>query len=302
MKSLKLKSKLLLGVWLGFNGISMGIAGQNTDYKKEIESWRNAREMRLKAEDGWLSLAGLYWLKEGSNSAGTALTNTVRLPEGTALAHAGRFELRGKAVQFFPENSQAALADGRPISGSADLKSDENGTTPTALTIGRLKLIVISRSSGLGVRIKDPEAPSRKNFKGLSWYPIQENYKVMADFISFDPPKNIPVPNILGGTDASKNPGKARFKMAGKEVELLAIEEGTELFFIFKDGTNQKGTYPAGRFLYTSLPKEGKVILDFNKAFTPPCAFTRYATCPLPPRDNFLEIAIPAGEKYSGKH
>ena len=168
------------------------------------------------------------------------------------------------------------------------------------LELGRLSLHVIERGGRLGIRLKDRESPLRKAFTGLSWFPIDERYRVVARFVPYDPPKALKVPNVLGNVTPMPSPGRAEFTIDGKAVQLDGVLEepdATELFFIFRDQTSGHETYGAGRFLYADLPKDGKLVLDFNKAYNPPCAFTPYATCPLPPPQNRLPVRIEAGRR-----
>ena len=283
-------------------GLQSAIAADPA-YTHSVEQWRQEREERLKKEDGWLSLIGLYWLKDGSNTLGTAADSRVKFPQDALppqLAGAlGTFELKSGKIAFTPASGLAYEVNDKAASGQAFLVADESGK-PDVLKIGRVKLFVIKRSLGFGIRMKDPEASTRKHFKGLHWYPVNESFRFKARFIAAATPKKIMIPNILGGSDESVSPGEVAFTLGGKEQRLVAVEEGDELFFIFKDPTNDKGTYSAGRFLNTPKAQDGFVDLDFNKAYTPPCGFTRYATCPLPPKENFMKTAISAGEKFSG--
>jgi len=249
-------------------------------YQSEIEEWRRAREARLKADDGWLTVAGLFWLHEGVNPFGSHADNEIVLPDGPSRG--GSFELRGGNVTVSMNGSTRPIA-----SDSAE-----------SVKIGRLTLLVIKRGDRVGIRLKDPESAGRRNFHGLEYYPVKQEYRVTARFVS--DPKQTPILNILGQTEPSESPGYAVFQLNGKEHRLRPILEepdAKELFYIFKDQTSGKETYAAARYLYSDLPKDGTVVLDFNKAYNPPCAFTDYATCPLPPRENHLAVRIEAGEK-----
>jgi uncharacterized protein (DUF1684 family) len=249
-------------------------------YQSEIEAWRRARESRLKAEDGWLTVAGLFWLHDGINSFGKAADNEIVLPDGPA--HAGSFELHAGKVTVTMNGGTRSIAN----------DSDDSVKT------GRLTLLVIKRADKFGIRLKDPESANRRNFHGLEYFPADEAYRVTARFVS--EPMQTPVLNILAQTELSESPGYAVFQLHGKEYRLRPILEepgAKELFYIFKDQTSGKETYGAGRYLYSDLPNNGKVILDFNKAYNPPCSFTDFATCPLPPRENHLAVRLEAGEK-----
>ena len=252
-------------------------------YAAEIAEWRRAREARLKADDGWLSLVGLFWLHEGANAFGRNAANEITLPDGPD--HSGIFELRGGTVTVAMNGSTRGVTN-----DSADF-----------VAVGRLKLLVIQRGDKIGIRVKDPQSSYRREFHGIQSFPADERYRVTAKFVA--EPRQIPILNVLGQTDMSECPGYAQFRLNGKELRLYPVLEqagAKELFYIFRDETTGKTTYPAGRFLYSDLAKDGHVVLDFNKAYNPPCAFTPYATCPLPPKENRLAVRIEAGEKTYG--
>ena len=258
----------------------MALAAVAPDYPAELSAWRRDREAKLKAEGGWLSVAGLFWLDEGANRFGTAASNQIVLPDGPA--NAGTFELRRGAV---------AVA----MNGSARVVASDSAEP---VKVGRLSLFLIKRGEKFGIRMKDPQAPTRLNFRGIDYFPPKPAMRITARFVA--EPKKIPILNVLGQTEPSECPGYVVFRLDGKEHRLYPILEepgATSLFFIFRDPTAGKETYGAGRFLDTDLPKNGKVTLDFNKAYNPPCVFTDYATCPLPPKENHLTVRIEAGEK-----
>jgi hypothetical protein len=268
-------------------------------YRAEIRRWRDTREAGLRSERGWLSVAGLFWLKDGFNRMGPGPGHDVALPADVTAK--GRIELReGQVNVTFDAGSEGAIA-GRPVT-SAELRSDASGS-PDVLRIGRLSLHLIDRGGRLGIRLRDPEARTRREFKGLDWFEVDEAYRVRARFVPYDTPKPVRVPNVLGQSSSMPSPGYATFALDGREVRLEGVLEepgAQELFFIFRDETSGKETYPAGRFLYSPLPKDGAVLLDFNKAYNPPCAFTEFATCPLPPPQNWMSVRVPAGEKRNG--
>jgi uncharacterized protein (DUF1684 family) len=272
-------------------------AEAQTDYAKEVEKWRSEREARLKTEMGWLTVAGLFWLKEGVNTVGGGESFKVRLTDNFKQGKFGEIEFKeGKAV-LKVEKGIDAQADGKPIAGPIELVSDEKGK-PTEIRTGTQTFYLIKREERTGIRLKDSNSEARRNFKGLHWFPVDESYKVTARLEPFPEPKELKVPNVLGGFFKMKSMGLLKFTVAGKEGTLQPVEEddGT-LFLIFADGSNQTETYASGRFLYADKPVNGEVVLDFNKAENPPCAFTPYATCPLPPPGNKLEMEIKAGEK-----
>jgi uncharacterized protein (DUF1684 family) len=257
-------------------------------YRETIEGWRAAREKKLRAEDGWLAVAGLFWLRDGEHRLGTAAGNDIVLPAGAAPARAGRLSVRNGSVTFHPPDGGAPRA----------LRPDSED----AAASGRLHLSVIERGGRLGLRVRDPESPRRRAFTGLPWYPVDESYRVTARFVPAPAGRTIGIPNVLGHVLEMPSPGHVEFTLRGRALRLDPVLEGDapELFFIFRDETAGKTTYGAGRFLYAEPPKDGLVTLDFNRAYSPPCAFTNFATCPLPPRQNRLALAIEAGEKDPG--
>jgi len=260
--------------------IAMALSAAST-YQSEITQWREKREAGLKADGGWLSVAGLFWLRAGANTFGSGAANDIVLADGPATA--GAFELRDGKVTV-----------GAP---ARELKPD----SPDVLKVGRLSLFVIQRGGKFGIRLKDPDSEYRRTFHGLEYFPTNEAWRVTARFVA--EPKKIPILNVLGQTEDSECPGYAVFHLAGQELRLYPILEepgAKELFYIFKDQSSGKETYGAGRFLYSDLPHDGKVVLDFNKAYNPPCSFTPYATCPLPPPENRLPVRVEAGEKKYG--
>ena len=274
--------------------------GADPGYAAGVQAWRQNREAGLKAEGGWLSVAGLFWLKEGPNRFGSAPDSDILLP-ASAPAQAGRFEVKGAQITVRFEGGVAAQVEGREVA-EAVLHSDTSGTAEV-VTLGPLRMHVIERGGRLAIRLKDLNAESRRHFTGLHWFPVDERYRVTARFVANRELTPLAVPNILGQIEKMPSPGYAVFEMDGREHRITGVFEtpgATELFFIFKDETTGKETYPAGRFLYSALPKNGQLVLDFNKAYNPPCAFTAYATCPLPPKENWVSRRIEAGELRYG--
>lgn len=251
------------------------------DWLGELRQWRERREASLKADGGWLTVAGLFWLREGANAFGTGADNAIVLPEGSAPERAGVFELRAGEVTAVLDGRRQAL---RP--DAADV-----------LTLGRLKLSVIQRGGRYGIRLRDSDSALRRDFKGLRWFPPDTGYRVTARFIA--QPRTLRIVNVLGQSEERRSPGYAEFTLEGRTLQLhpVADRPGDPLFFIFRDRTSGRETYGGGRFLYTEPPKDGAVTLDFNRAYNPPCAFTPYSTCPLPPRENRLPVRIAAGEQ-----
>jgi uncharacterized protein len=272
--------------------------GQKADYKDEVEKWRAAYESKLKSETGWLSLAGLFWLNEGKNTIGRGPGYAVALTNSFKQDKFGEIELRDGKATLVVEKGVEAFSSGQRIS-TIELKSDEK-QKPTTIEVGSQIFYLIKREDRYGIRLKDKESPKLKDFAGLKWYPVDKTLRISAAFIPFAEPNEILVPNVLGGTFRYKSPGLLKFKLHGKEYSLQPVEDGDDpdkLFIIFRDQTSRTETYGAGRFLYAEKAVNGNVILDFNKIENPPCAYTEFATCPLPPPQNRLQVSIKAGEK-----
>jgi uncharacterized protein (DUF1684 family) len=278
------------------------ITAMSLSYNETVEEWRRNREARLKADDGWLTVAGLFWLNEGTNPAGTGDKNIVQLPGATKLTNFGTFERNDEKVTFKPAPGVQAALNGTAVTGPVSMASDADGATPDLLVTGDITMFVIKRGERFAIRMRDKNSKMRREFTSLRWFPVREDYRVEAKWIAYDKPKTIEIPNILNEVEQQMSIGRAVFTLKGKEYSLEPVVEGDELFYIFKDLTAGKETYPAGRFVYTAMPVNGKVTIDFNKAYTPPCAFTPYATCPLPPRQNRLQTRIEAGELTYGHH
>ncbi|HEV2423748.1 MAG TPA: DUF1684 domain-containing protein [Terriglobia bacterium] len=277
---------------------TMLISQPDTLYRAEIEQWRRQREAALTSDEGWLTVVGLFWLKHGANTVGSDPASDIVLPKGSAPARVGAFDLRDGVVSFQSAANVTATVNGAAAT-SATLKPDSSGS-PDVLRPNDLTLFVIERGGRYAIRLKDKNSEMRKAFAGIEYYPPKEEYRVKARFVPYNPPKMLTVPNILGQIERTPSPGYVVFKLHGREFRLDPVTEDNTLFFIFKDLTSGKETYPPGRFLNTEMPSNGEVILDFNKAYNPPCAFTPYATCPLPPEENKLPIAIEAGELRYG--
>ncbi|HYW37004.1 MAG TPA: DUF1684 domain-containing protein [Terriglobales bacterium] len=274
-------------------------------WQRDLLAWRAQRATALQAPEGWLSLIALGWLKEGNNSFGYAEDSRVQIA-GKGPAHIAIVRLEKGALRLLPPVEgfpKDLLVDGQPAKEQALLADDADN--PSKLTIGTLTIIVIHRDDQFALRIKDLQAPTRVGFHGLRWYAPNAAYRVHARWIPYNPPKVLDIPTVLGTTTHLPAPGAAEFTLDGQVLRLEPVLEdpkATELFFIMRDATSKTTTYGAGRFLYTELPdhgvtRAGEVWLDFNRLVNPPCAFTAYATCPLPPAQNRLTVAIPAGEQ-----
>ncbi|GGH16604.1 DUF1684 domain-containing protein [Silvibacterium dinghuense] len=286
----------------------LGVAETPSTWKSDLLSWRAQHEHGLASPNGWLTLVGLDWLKPGENTIGAAGDNQLQLP-GTAPAHLGVIELNGGTIRLkppaggFPSDLEV---NGAPA--TATILSDDHTEHPTTVSIGSLSFYVIHRSDRYAIRIKDTKAPTLVNFHGLHWYEANPRYIVHARWVPYHPHQTLRVPSIVGTINEMDVPGEADFTVEGKTVKLLPVVEGEsdkKLFFIVRDATSGKTSYGAARFLYTDLPdhgldQSGTLTLDFNRLQNPPCAYTPYATCPLPPPQNRLAVALPVGEeKYS---
>ena len=284
--------------------LTLALAAQAPDpYRASVDAWHAAREARLAAEDGWLTLIGRDWLKPGANRLGSAPAAEVRLPAWAAPARAATLHLEGGKVRFRPEPGSGLLLNGAPAT-EAVLRTDAEGK-PDLVQAGRVVMYLIQRGDRVAVRIKDPENPARKQFHGVPRYPVDPAWRVEASFEAYATPQVRAIPTVLGTSEPMTAPGLLRFRLGGRDLTLEPLLEDPdhpELFIIFRDLTSRGGTYPSGRFLQAAMPRNGKVVLDFNQAINPPCAFTLFATCPLPPPQNLLDLAIPAGEKDPGMH
>ena len=271
-------------------------------YVDEIRKYRESRVERLEAPEGWLSLIGLFWLDEGANGFGSASDQAIVLPEGAAPAVAGTLRLEGNEVRLVAGKGVTITIEGDPVRDRV-LQDDQQGK-PDVLRLGRLSMHVIRRGDRFALRVKDPEAETRREFHGIDYFPVAPAYRVEARLERFDEPKKVQIPTVTGTTSEMLVPGKLVFELDGTSFALeplVGTAGATELFLIFRDETSGAETYGAGRYLYATL-EDGRAVVDFNKAYNPPCAFTPYATCPLPPRSNRLPVAIHAGEKRYGDH
>jgi len=273
-------------------------------HKKEIQEWQQKRLARLTRDDGWLTLCGLFWLKEGENTFGSDSTNTIIFPPGKAPKIAGSLRLdHGNVMLQAKPGADVRWNDS--LITAIEMKSDADTSGPTIVHIGTVSIYVIKRGDQLGVRMKDKESYARTHFKGLEYFPTDPKWRFEAKFEPYTPPKILPIATMINTVDTNLCPGALVFEVDGKEHRLdVVVEQGSEdqFFIMFTDETSGKETYSNGRQLYTTLPDSNKtVVLDFNKAYNWPCVFTVFATCPIPPRQNRLPFRVEAGEKmYSG--
>ncbi len=266
-------------------------------YQQSFEKWKSELVEDLKQE--WLPLAGLFWLKQGENSFGTDPKNAIVFPKGPAQA--GSFTLQGKTVTAkFASGTNAVIA-GKPAT-TAELQPDTSGNA-TVVEIGSLRLHVIVRGERIGIRLKDVESDAVRQYRGPLFFPLDLSYRVTATWLPSDGKQTVDVPNVLGDVTPTPIAGTAVFKINGQEQRLtdLGGDPAGELFFVFSDPTSKTNTYPGGRFLKAGPAANGTVVLDFNRAYNPPCAVTPYATCPLAPKENRLTVPIAAGEEYDHK-
>lgn len=277
---------------------SFAVQPPDAAYVKDFEKWK--AEMVDDMKQNWLSLAGLFWLKPGANTFGTADDNAIVLPSGPA--HAGTFRLQDDDVSVELRPGVAAKISGKDES-KAQLLADVTGN-PTVIELGALRMHLIKRAARLGIRVKDLNSAAARNYAGPVFFPLDMTYRVTATFVPSDEKKTVDVPNVLGDVTPTPIPGEVHFKINGQDLTLTALggDPAKGLSFVINDLSSKSDTYPGGRFLDTDPVVDGKVVLDFNRAYSPPCAVTPYATCPLAPKENRLQVAIPAGEKYVKKH
>jgi uncharacterized protein (DUF1684 family) len=273
------------------------------DHRTQIEEWHAKRIESLKSPNGWLNLAGLFWLKEGINTFGAAEENDFIFPKEKIALRAGYFMLKNGIVTLEAEAASEITVKGKPVSSFIVFHSDSTAAAPPVMEHGSLQWFVIRRDNQYGIRLRDLESEGVRNFTTIERYPVDQRWRIRARFENAEPGKTIDITNVLGQTTSNPSPGTLVFDIGDEEYRLDAIDEGgPDLFVIFGDATNEKETYPSGRYIYVArADSTGAIVIDFNKSYNPPCAFTPYATCPLPPRQNILPVAVTAGEKkYEG--
>ncbi|HNW58040.1 MAG TPA: DUF1684 domain-containing protein [bacterium] len=273
-------------------------------YVQQIEAWHRQRLASLTRPDGWLSLAGRFWLQEGENRFGSGADNPVRFPEGRCPQQMGAFYLQQGVVtvRILPE-VRVTGADSSRVTEM--VLQDDTRDVPTRLFYGTLSWHLIKRGDRYAIRLRDSASPRLKAFKGIERYPVDPAWRITGRFVPYDPAKKLRIVNVVGQVEEQSCPGALLFTIRGKPYRLDALDEGAKapLFMVMADETSGEETYGGGRFLYVERPDStGAVLIDFNKAYNPPCSFTPYATCPLPPEQNRLPLAIRAGEKrYMGE-
>ncbi len=274
-------------------------------YAADTREWRVKRLDAIAGPDGWSTVAGLFWLDSARYTIGSSATATIRLPSDHTPPTLGTLTRTDSLVRFVAARGAQAQIDSTPVD-SAVLHADK-AATPTVLRAGTVTYRVIERGGRLALRVKDSAYVLRREFKGLEYFPLDTALRVQAKLVPHPTPRTVRILNVIGQTEEYRSPGTLEFRVAGKPYRITATFEGTDTtqyFLIFRDETSRDATYPAGRFMYT-LPadRDGYTILDFNRAYNPPCAFTAFATCPLPPAENVVPVALLAGEKrYAGPH
>jgi len=271
------------------------------EYKQDILKWRQEVDSNLRRENGWLALAGLFWLRKGTNLIGSAPESDVLLPE-RAPAKLGTFEFDGNRVTLNIETDLEVEVNGVETK-SARLDTDQEDM-PSFITLDEIRMVVVRRSQGVGIRLWDNRREQRRLFASRQWYPVLKELRIPAVYTRYEIPKIVQMPDILGAINDVPMQGFVSFALNGEEQKLVVEElSDRRLFVQFMDLTNGQTTYPSGRYHYTEAHEDdGKVFIDFNKAYSPPCAFTEYATCTFPPQENRLDVAIEAGEIYKGQH
>jgi uncharacterized protein (DUF1684 family) len=265
-------------------------------YVDEMTRWQQTMENNLRSDNGWLTVVGLEWLQAGINTIGSASDNDILLPEH-APAKLGLIDFSNEQARLWIETDATVTIDDKPVK-SAVLRDDQHPDGQSIVKIGSITFAVIKRTNQYGIRVRDAQSPALVTFNGRNWFPIDSSYRVPASFVPYATPRTLPVLNSVGMMVPMLNPGYLEFELHHEQLRLEAFAaDETQWWVIFKDGTNGLSTYGAGRFLYVQRPAVGQLWIDFNRAYHPPCAFTHYATCPLAPKENSLNIQIQAGER-----
>ncbi len=301
--------RLFLAVALLLSSLSVGVTAtwaQEANWEQDLTAWRTQHAADLQKPDGWLSLSGLEWMVPGDNTVGSAADNKIHLP-ASGPAHVGVMHLEGKTVTLMPPPggfAQDLLIDGKPAQAQELRTGADTDKGNPRITSGTLNFYVVRRADRFALRIKDAKSAALVGFHGLKWYPPNAAFRVKARWLPYTPPRSVTLATLIATSYNQPVPGVAEFALGGKSYKLEPVVEdnpAVKLFFILRDTTSASTTYEACRFLYTGLPsngldKAGELVLDFNHLENPPCAYTPYATCPLPPPDNRLPIALPVGE------
>jgi hypothetical protein len=272
----------------------------NDEYVKSVSKWRQEMDTNLRRENGWLALAGLFWLRKGENIIGSDKNCDILLPS-RAPKRLGTFEFDGNNVTLNVESDWPVEVNGM-VTKTALLDADQEDV-PSFITFNNMRMVVVRRSKGVGIRLWDNTREQRRTFPTRQWYPIREELRVPATYTRYETPRIVKMPDILGAILDERMEGYIQFELNGQAHELVVSElPDHRLNIQFMDASNGDPTYPSGRYHYTDAHENGKVFIDFNKAYSPPCAFTDYATCTFPPQENHLTVRIEAGEIYIGHH
>jgi uncharacterized protein (DUF1684 family) len=268
----------------------------NEQYEQSVIKWRQEVDANLRRENGWLALSGLFWLRKGTNVIGSGPDSDILLPQ-RAPRRLGTFEFDGNNVTLNVEDTTPVEVNGTATT-HALLDADQDDV-PSFITFEDIRMVVVRRSKGVGIRIWDNKRDDRQTFPSRQWYPVKEEFRVPATYTRYEIPKVVKMPDILGAVLDEPMQGYVTFEFGGRKHQLMVEElPDKRLFIQFMDLTNGSPTYPSGRYHYTDAHENGKVFIDFNKAYSPPCAFTDYATCTFPPQENHLKIPVEAGEIY----
>jgi len=268
------------------------------EHRESVLEWRQGRIDRLLGDKGYLTLAGLFWLEDGEFVLGSDEMAEIVVRQGAAPDRACLIRHHGGKTTVEPIDATVLRIGEKRITSEHTLTSDAGDAD--VVEVGEISFYLIERADRFGIRLRDVESPIRKSFHAIESWEIDQKYAVSARFDAYDPPRQIPIANEIGIIDKMWSPGSLHFEVNGQKCSMDALQYTLEddfLFLIFRDITSGNETYGSGRFLYTDAPKDGTVVIDFNRAYNPPCAFSPYTTCPIPPLQNELDVAIRAGEK-----
>ncbi len=296
-----------VGVGAGGGGVGVSAGGMGAaigidEHRRDVEDWYKGRIKRLTSENGYLTLVALCPLPDGRHTFGSATDNECVFPPSTPT-HAGAIVIKDGKARLEAEYAAGLMHGSTRVSSPLDLATDKDGAEPTEITVGTVHFFVIDRPGSLYLRVKDSASPVRAKFDGIDRFKVDRKWRVPAHLTRYDPPKMLVVPNIVGFDEEVECPGVLTFQIGGQEYRLEPISESEEdMWIVFGDATNGHDTYGGGRFVYIPAPDaNGNTVIDFNKAYNPPCVFTNFATCPLPTRDNVLAVRVEAGEKMWGE-
>lgn len=274
---------------------ALSLMANAVETKEDYKDWRKRVSDRLESEEGWLTVVGLFWLKEGKNTIGSDFKNDLRLPK-RAADELGYITKKGDKYTLHLKDPKSVKVDGKVAKAAEIPLKTDTSEKFTSLEHKGINFFLITRKNGTALRVKDPKSEARRTFKGRRWFDVNKDYVIQGQWVAYRSPKTMIVPDVIGNMNKEMVPGVIKFKFKGNDYELSPTSEGDDLFIVFKDETSGKSTYGRARFLYTRVNDDGTVTLDFNKAVNPPCAFTDFATCPSAPKENTLSFAVNAGE------